>query len=104
MSEIKVLTKHHHITIYEDPYMELGRVLFGRKGKDFDPGIKFMPYIPILKQDIEGSSMDKEEIEEELKEIKINFSDYTFAICNKEELDKTLQLIDKKMQENDEHI
>ena len=80
--EIEFIKKSHGISVYRDPYMDSSLFLFGRKGKEVDSGLIWVPAENF--KDVKGAAFEKEEVDKILKDSIKNtkFSDYTFLICN----------------------
>ena len=96
-SEITFIKKIQDLSVYRDPYMEENALLFGRKGKEVDPGLVWVPNENF--KNIKGAPFEKEEVDKILKESVKNkkFSDYTFVICNIS--DDKLHLLEKFISE-----
>lgn len=93
-TKINFLKEFRGISIYRDPYTSPDSILLGRKGKEVEnTGIVYVPNENF--KDIKPVPFEKKEVEKILKESveKINFSDYTFLICNVP--DEKLHLIEE---------
>jgi|AntAceMinimDraft_18_1070375.scaffolds.fasta_scaffold449204_1 hypothetical protein len=100
---VNFLEEYRGISIYADPYMDKNdSILMGKKGKEVDPGIV---YVPTKKWEdglrtMKPASIEKSEIDAQLKEVAKNrkFLDYTFMVCHTEsDIEKLKKFIDNKL-------